>query len=205
MNTSWEFGFRKRLDSFRSRQTTLNGIPISIKIRVTSGCFHREHSPQAYRLIDAILSSTEFDSVASFEEHESGPEILVYVALGTAVISLTANVINLVTTIIKARSDGIKKGDRPSEPLELVVRTVDLKGGFIEEQILHINSSNPPDTNTIEETLNHAVNRMLLEAGNKKGARRITGKTTTLTRSKKRVQTKGKKQKSSLNARRRKK
>lgn len=53
---------------------------VSIKVCVVSGCFHREHSPRAYELIDRGLAKRSNASFA-FEEHESGPEILVYLAV----------------------------------------------------------------------------------------------------------------------------
>ena len=58
----------------------------------------------------------------TFEEHESGPELLVFVAVVTAGISLAKSVIDLIVAIIKARSEGIKKGDHPASPLDLIVR-----------------------------------------------------------------------------------
>jgi hypothetical protein len=82
MDPGWERTFRDRMRRFGRRQPPAPGeIPLSIKIRVTSGCFHREHSPHAYALIDSYLegSATEFE----FQEHESGPELLVYLALAT--------------------------------------------------------------------------------------------------------------------------
>ena len=33
-------------------------VPLSIKIGVTSGCYHAEHSPEAYAIIDAYLVAT---------------------------------------------------------------------------------------------------------------------------------------------------
>jgi hypothetical protein len=110
---------------FEKQHASGPGLAISIKIRVNSGCFHREHSPQAYELIDEYFASIKgSDSVSTFEEHESGPELLVYLALGTAGVSLAKSVIDLVTAIIKPRADGVKKGDQPSAPVELVVRRV---------------------------------------------------------------------------------
>jgi hypothetical protein len=117
-------------------------LPVSIKVRVTSGCFHREHSPQAYRLIDGYLASADLsDFHGRFEEHESGPEILVYLAVTTAGLTFAKSVVELITAIIKARSEGIRKGDRPSDPLELIVRGHSKDGEYFEETILRI----PPD------------------------------------------------------------
>ena len=84
-------------------------VPVSIKVRVTSGCFHREHSPHAYDIIDRHLASLEGqESDFAFEEHESGPELLVYLAVAAAGITLAKSTIDLVIAIIKARVDGIR-------------------------------------------------------------------------------------------------
>jgi len=55
---------------------------------VTSGCFHREHSPHAYVLIDRDLDGLTRDPAVSFVEHENGPELLVELALATAGLGL---------------------------------------------------------------------------------------------------------------------
>jgi hypothetical protein len=164
---SWENDFRVRLDHFEQRQSMAGGIPVSIKIRVTNGCFHREHSPKAYEIIDASLHSLKLDESISFYEHESGPELLVYLALGTAGINLTISVINLITTILKARSEGIKKGDHPSAPLELIVRSFDNKGRLVEEKVLHIDSQHTPDKKEIEQALDQTLSRILPVVKNK--------------------------------------
>ena len=80
------------------------------------GCFHREHSPCAYELIDSYLSRSTAES--EIEEHESGPELLVYLAVATAGLTLAKSIIDLVTSIIKARSEGVKS-DRLKRPLRI--------------------------------------------------------------------------------------
>jgi len=63
------------LKDFESGKPGARGeTAVSIKLRVAGGCFHREHSPHAYSLIDKHLDALppgkrEF----RFEEHESGP------------------------------------------------------------------------------------------------------------------------------------
>src|SRR4051812_37056753 len=118
MDTVWQSEFRRRMQDFR--HNSAEGLmPASLKVRVVSGCFHRAHSPQAYRFIDAHLAKADFsDARFRFEEHESGPEILVYLAVTAAGLGVVKSVVELITAIIKARSDGIKKGDKPSDPLE---------------------------------------------------------------------------------------
>ena len=145
MGAELEKTFRKCMRSFDERRSGgTGGLPVSIKLRVRSGCFHREHSPRAYKLIDSRLagSSPELE----FIEHESGPELLVYLAVATAGITLAKSVTDLITAIIKARSDGIKKGDHPADPLELLVRRADDGHEFREGIVLRIGPSEATTT-----------------------------------------------------------
>ncbi|MEA5026967.1 hypothetical protein SDC9_117196 [bioreactor metagenome] len=97
--------------------------PVTIKIRVVTGCFHREHSPAAYFFIDqAITNIPAKERQFDFVEHESGPEIVAWIALGTAGFTLAKSVIDLVTAIINARAKGRERGDRPDGKLVLIVR-----------------------------------------------------------------------------------
>ena len=141
------------------RRPSPGDIAISVKIRVTSGCFHREHSPCAYELIDSYLarSAAEFE----FEEHESGPELLVYLAVASAGLTLAKSVIDLITAIIKARSEGVKKGERPNDPLELIVRRIDHQSGFREQTVLRIGHNDPADPDIIEKQVAEALKRLL--------------------------------------------
>ena len=124
------------------RAKTDDLVPVSIKVRVTSGCFHREHSPHAYRLIDGYLADADLSDVqCRFEEHESGPELLIYLAVTAAGLGVVKSVVELITAIIKARSEGIKKRDRPSDPLELIVRGHSKDEEYFEETVLRI----PPE------------------------------------------------------------
>ena len=118
MASAWHDEFRQRMADFDDRiDTASGGISLSIKIRVGSGCYHREHSPNAYGYIDEYLASNPIDrKTTQYIEHESGPEILLYLAITTAGLTLTKSVLDLITAIIKARSDGIKKGDHPGNP-----------------------------------------------------------------------------------------
>ena len=109
-------------------------------------------------MIDEYFASiTESDSVSTFEEHESGPELLVYLALGTAGATLAKSVIDLVTVIIKARADGIKKGDQPSAPVELIARRVWRDGECQEERLLRFGPADRVDGGEIEKKLLAAV------------------------------------------------
>lgn len=99
------------------------------------------------------------DAAFVFEEHESGPEILVFLAMGTA--GLAKSVIDLVITIIKARTEGIKKGDHPCHPLELIVRRVHDGKEFREETVLRIGHRDVLDEPNIEQELKEALRKLL--------------------------------------------
>lgn len=165
----WENTFRRRMSEFGEEAPRGNkGVPFSIKIRVTGGCFHREHSPHAYKIIDEYLSTLfKPDCYFRFEEHESGPEILVYLALTSGVITLTASVINLIVAILKAHSEGIKKGDRPHEGLEIIIRSIQKNGEFIEEKIMRIGNTDLIDKEKIREGLEKAAKKELKEKKHK--------------------------------------
>ena len=159
MDREWQDAFRRRMHRFEERHTKNGGIAVSIKIRVSSGCFHREHSPEAFAVINRKIrgvSNADFDYV----EHESGPELLVYLAVGTAGLTLAKSLIDLTTTIIKARSEGIKKGDNPSEPLELIVRRSDERNGFKEDVVLRIGHTDPVNEKVIEARLKELLDKL---------------------------------------------
>jgi hypothetical protein len=144
------------------RPPAMNQVPVSIKLRVESGCFHREHSPHAYEIIDRHLSAISPDNLEfAIEEHESGPEILVYLAVTTAGLTLAKSVIDLIIAIIKARTESIKKGDHPSAPLELIVRHVQKDGEFREEKILRIAHDDLPDKKALEHALRQAITKFI--------------------------------------------
>ena len=158
---SWEDEFRRRMDRFHTSSPRKDeDRPISIKIRPSGGCFHREHSPIAYQIIDEYLYSHQSSDFV-FEEHESGPELLVFLAFATAGMSLTANIINLVTAIIKARSEGIHRGDHRDAPLELIVRGFDENGNLREERVLTIDSRQNVSGDLIEKALLPTTNKLI--------------------------------------------
>lgn len=152
---TWEKELSNRLENFRQK----NGLDdttliLSVKIRVTSGCFHREHSPQAYSIID----KAEYpESENQIIEHENGPEVIAWIALATASISFLQSTISLITEILKARQEGISKGDHPNNSLKVIVRGFDKKGRLREEEIVEVNSSELLDKKTIERTLNKSL------------------------------------------------
>jgi hypothetical protein len=163
MAASWEHTFRNRMLRFEAdRSSRSEEVAVSIKVRVAMGCFHREHSPHAFEIIDRqLLSIPMTDQEFSFEEHESGPELLVYLAMTTAGIALAKSVVDLIITIIKARSESVKKGDRASAPVELIVRRVEKGGELREEMVLRIGHNDPINPQDIEERLKDAAAKLL--------------------------------------------
>jgi len=162
MDDAWQESFRQRMRAFETHRSPSPGeLSASIKVRITSGCFHREHSPHAYTLIDKRLkaAATTDDGIV-LEEHESGPELLVWFAVTTAGLTLAKSVIDLVVTIIKARSEGIERGDRPSDPIELIVRRTAAGQEYREETILRIGHKDPVDVTAIEAKIREALIRL---------------------------------------------
>ena len=155
----WIDEFQHRMQDFEHQHRKQeDSVPVSIKVRVTSGCFHREHSPHAYRLIDELLHSPHLkDEQISFKEHESGPELLAYIVLTAGVLNIAASVINLITAIIKARSEGIKRGDHPSAPVELIVRRVNKNGKLQEKRILTFHPNDKVNAKLIRKALQNSL------------------------------------------------
>lgn len=155
--------FRARMRRFDEQCPPQPGeVPVSIKVRVRPGCFHREHSPRGYALIDEQIStSSRSQPRFVFEEHESGPELLVYVALATGGVTLAKSIIDLVTSIIKARSEGIAGGDRPSDPIELVVRRTSDDGEYREEVVLRFGPRDSANGELIGRCLRQALEKLI--------------------------------------------
>jgi len=173
VDPTWEFEFRARMRSFESQRPPRDGeVSLSLKVRVTSGCFHREHSPHAYARIDTYFASlpAREQSELALAEHESGPEVLVYLALATAGVTLAKSVIDVLVAIIKARTEGVKSGDRPKDPVEVIVRRVGDGEKFVEETVLRIGHNDPVDRAAIKRRINAALKRVVGKTGAKKTA-----------------------------------
>lgn len=164
----WQRELRDRLTKLSTPVMKEQGVvPVSIKIRVSSGCFHREHSPNAYEIISKYLDKTK-PGEFQFIEHESGPEVLVYMAITSGVITLSASIINLIAAIIKARSEGQKKGDRPHEDLELIIRGFHEQDRYYEEKILRISSHNQVTPSVIKKAFGEYAKGLIGKAPAKK-------------------------------------
>jgi hypothetical protein len=159
---NWTNEFKNRMHDFENQFNEKNSFALSIKIRITSGCFHREHSPEAYKIIDNEIKQRDPRSEKiAFIEHESGPEILVYLAVTAATIQLSASVIDLIKAIIDARSKGIEKGDRPHDDLHIIVRGFDKNGELKDETVCKINHLEKIDKKTIKTVIESSINKTL--------------------------------------------
>lgn len=162
----WLDEFQKRMSSFARRTPQGSAAnAVSIKFRATSGCFHSEHSPYAYDLIRRYRHNSPAE--VEFVEHESGPELLVYLTLTASGITLAANVIQLITAIIQSRSDGARRGDRPAEPIELIIRRVDERKSFHEELILRTDDGEPQNHTEVKMKINEALGRLFKDSDSK--------------------------------------
>lgn len=82
-------------------------------------------------------------------------------AVATAGLSLAKSVIDLVTATIRARSEGVKKGDGPADPIELIVRRVDDAREIREEIVLRIGHNDFVDPKLIEKQVEEALRKLL--------------------------------------------
>ena len=133
---------------------------VTIKIRTRSGCFHREHSPEAYKVIDEVISQMPPNDICfDLVEHESGPEIIAMIAFGTAGLTLAKSVVDLITAIIKARFEGKKKWDRSSGELLLIVRDTHRTATSTEEVALEIYDNDIVSSKQVKDAIEKVLNK----------------------------------------------
>lgn len=162
MASRWIGTFEERMRNFDEKVSKVDGgQAISIKLRVTEQCFERHHVKETWRLIDEYLSKHPPSDVPfELEEHESGPEILVYLAVVAGGLNLSASIINLVVAILKARSEGAQKGDPPVVPIELIVRGLKKSGVFAEKIVIRIEAGHLPDKEEIAKLLKKVIKEL---------------------------------------------
>lgn len=140
---------------------------ISIKLSPPSGCCCSDCWPETWHKINQTIAPCgpvghEGDALIEkngnkfvLESHESGPEIIVYLALGTAAIVLLKSVIELVTTIIKALSTESRK--QPSR-IKITKRQI-IKGKIEEENLMEIDIPISKDIEKqVEEKIKNLIN-----------------------------------------------
>ena len=133
-------------------------LPITIKIKAEKGCFCRSHSKETNRLIDEIMKqhhNHEFD----YHEHENGPEIIVWLALGTAGLTVTKSLIDLITAIINACKKGSDRGDDHKGKLLLIVRDTHKTENSTEEIVLEIYDKDIINSEKIQKAIQSGINK----------------------------------------------
>lgn len=159
---TWVASLRSRLERAPIHGS---GLPVSIKVRVKGGCFCRSCCPSAWQQIDEAfphLRDRSDDYV--FEEHETGPEVIMYLAVAHAGICLAKSIVDLITTIIKARSDGAKIGDRRPEPIELIVRYVREDSTLREEVAMEVEQHKRVTKKQVNDGLVKALEKLTEDA-----------------------------------------
>ncbi len=141
---------------------------ISIKLSPSSGCCCSDCWPETWQIVNQTIAPCgpiehEGDALIKrdgnifvLEQHESGPEILVYLALATASATLAKSVIDLITIIIKGLSNEHRK--QPAQ-IKIIKRCI-IKGKAEEENLIEIDI--PISKNTekqLEEKIKQAINK----------------------------------------------
>jgi hypothetical protein len=164
----------KKLQESMDRASALLKTPkeyekyISIKLSPPSGCCCSDCWPKTWQEInqaiapcgsvrhegDALIEVNENKFV--LESHESGPEIIVYLALVTASATLTKAIIDLIITIIK----GLSNEDRKQPPRIKISKKRIIKGEIQEENLIEINIPISKDMQKqLEEKIKQSINR----------------------------------------------
>lgn len=105
---------------------------------------------------DALIENGENRFV--LEQHESGPEIIVYFAIATASITLAKSIIDLISIIIKGLSNETKK--QPGR-IKISKRQL-IKGKIEEEKLIELDIPISKGTEKlIEEKINTALKKTL--------------------------------------------
>ena len=142
---------------------------ISIKLSPPFGCCCSHCWPETWQKInktiapcgpiehggDALIEKN--GNIFVLESHESGPEILVYLALATASVTLVKSVIDLVSTIVKGLS-----GEYIKQPLRIKIsKSQIIKGKIEEENLIEIDIPISEGIEKyIEEKLKQAINKI---------------------------------------------
>lgn len=140
---------------------------ISIKLSPPSGCCCSDCWPDTWETINNFISPygpIEHGGEALIEKgkdkfvlksHETGPEIIIYIALVTASLTLLKSIIDLINTIVK----GLSTESRKQPPRIKISKRQIIKGNIKEEILLEIEI--PISKNTvkqIEESIKTNIN-----------------------------------------------
>ncbi len=133
---------------------------IKIKVKSVNGCYHREHSPEAYKIIDNYIAQHQ-DRNIIFEEHESGPEIIALLNFGKAGLELARSVIDLITTVINARIKGRERGDDRRGELLLVIKNTHITADLTYETVMEIYNNDVVTSEQVQAAIEHGLNKSI--------------------------------------------
>jgi hypothetical protein len=181
----WENELRNRLNGYPAPK---GSIAVSIKVRPVDGsCFDCGGcAPHVYKRLDELFAKHSDIEGYNLERHESGPEVIEYIKLGTAVagglLTVSAAVVSLVAAFINLRAAGQKIGDKKRQPIELIVRGFDLNGKIFDEKVLRLDPEDVTTAVIVKKAIETGVNRHLMtpppvKAGKKTVAKKATTKT----------------------------
>jgi hypothetical protein len=97
------------------------------------------------------------------EEHETGPELLLWLAVTAATLGFADKLIGLVTTIIKARQEGIKQGDRDQGPTDLVIRGLLPSGEYREKIVIVVDRDGQFDNRRAKIEIDALIDKWINE------------------------------------------
>ena len=81
--------------------------------------------------------------------------------IAAGVIDLSASVINLISSIIAARKEGVRLGDKPNEKIDFIVRGFNRDGNMIEEKIMTISSTDSITNKKLKKNLLEVLDKFL--------------------------------------------
>lgn len=153
----WLDEFHQRMDRFH-RTARGDGIAISIKLRAERGNFDHYGFPDLYPSLNAVLRQRKSDDIA-IQEHESGPEWLIYLVVTASVLNLIKPMIELITVALKAREKPRKNdgGVRKAPPLVLIVRRLDDEQIYRQRIVCRIEPDQTIKTVDLEAELEAAI------------------------------------------------
>ena len=139
---------------------------ISIKLSPPSGCCCSHCWPKTWETVNEFIEpfgpvGHEGDALIEndndkfvLESHESGPEIIVYLAVTTVSATLLKSIIDLITTIVK----GLSNENRKQPPRIKISKRQIVKGKIEEENLIEIDIPISKDTQKqIEEKIKNSI------------------------------------------------
>jgi hypothetical protein len=164
----WQKEIKQRLERFNHGDG--KGLALSVKVRVKSNCFCYDHSGRFHQMMDRDRrGEREGTSHWEYEEHESGPEWLLYLALTAAglgiaekTLGIVKSVVDLVALSVKSHREERRKRRQTPEPLIIVVRGFDPEGAFFENPVMEI-GDDPPRDEAIKDSLAAVIQQIAEE------------------------------------------